>query len=82
MASAWKSGDMPAMERIVLPDMKNDPLMYQRLLVARNSNWMPKIESLFLRPQPSLVVVGAAHLIGPDGLLASLRARGYTIEQQ
>ena len=82
MASAWKSGDMTEMERIVLPDMKNDPLMYQRLLVARNNNWLPKIEALFLRPQPSLVVVGAAHLIGPDGLLASLKARGYAIEQQ
>ena len=82
MATAWKSGDIGAMERIVLPDMTNDPLMYQRLLVARNNNWLPKIESLFLRPQPSLVVVGAAHLIGPDGLLESLKARGYTIEQQ
>ncbi|HEX4346566.1 MAG TPA: TraB/GumN family protein, partial [Vicinamibacterales bacterium] len=77
-----KSGDMPAMERIVLPDMTNDPVMYQRLLVARNSNWLPKIEALFLRPRPSLVVVGAAHLIGPDGLLQSLKTRGYTIEQQ
>jgi len=27
------------------------------------------------------VVVGAAHLVGPDGLLAQLKAKGYVIEQ-
>ena len=42
--------------------------MYQRLLVDRNRNWMPEIEKLFARPRPAFVVVGAAHLVGPDGL--------------
>jgi hypothetical protein len=55
--------------------------MYQRLLVERNRNWMPKIEVLFARPGRALVVVGAAHLVGPDGLLAMLKAKGYTVEQ-
>jgi uncharacterized protein YbaP (TraB family) len=26
-------------------------------------------------------VVGAAHLVGPDGLIAMLKAKGYTVEQ-
>jgi uncharacterized protein YbaP (TraB family) len=26
--------------------------------------------------------VGAAHVVGPDGLLALLRRKGYRIEQQ
>jgi uncharacterized protein YbaP (TraB family) len=34
------------------------------------------------KPQPCFVVVGAAHLIGPDGLLALLKKKGYKIEQQ
>ena len=55
--------------------------MYQRLLVDRNRNWLPKIEALFTRPGRTFVVVGAAHLVGPDGLLQMLKARGYTIEQ-
>ena len=33
-------------------------------------------------PTPCLVVVGAAHLVGPDGLLTLLRQKGYRIEQQ
>ena len=81
LTAAWKTGDAPAVERIVLADLKSDPQMYQRLLVERNKNWMPKIEVLFARPGRALVVVGAAHLVGPDGVLATLRAKGYTVEQ-
>jgi uncharacterized protein YbaP (TraB family) len=81
LTAAWKSGDAPAVERIVLADLKSDPQMYQRLLVERNRNWMPKIEALFARRGRALVVVGAAHLVGPDGVLATLRAKGYTVEQ-
>jgi uncharacterized protein YbaP (TraB family) len=81
LGDAWKLGDAPTVERVVLADLKSDPVMYQRLLVDRNRNWMPKIEALFPRTGHALVVVGAAHLIGPDGLIAMLKARGYTVEQ-
>jgi uncharacterized protein len=81
LGDAWKAGDVAAIERIALADLKSDPLMYQRLLVERNKNWMPKIEALFARTGRAIVVVGAAHLVGPDGLLAMLKAKGYTVEQ-
>jgi uncharacterized protein len=81
LGDAWKTGDVPAIERIALADLKSDPVMYQRLLVERNKNWMPKIEALFARRGRALVVVGAAHLVGPDGLIAMLKAKGYTVEQ-
>ena len=55
--------------------------MYQRLLVERNRNWMPKLESFFDRRGHTFVVVGAAHLVGPDGLLVMLKSKGYQIEQ-
>jgi len=81
LVDAWRTGDSAAVEKIVLADLKAEPVLYQRLLVERNRNWMPKIEALFARPKHALVVVGAAHLVGPDGLLAALRAKGYTVEQ-
>jgi uncharacterized protein YbaP (TraB family) len=81
LGDAWKTGDVPAIERIALADLKSDPVMYQRLLVERNKNWIPQIEALFARRGRALVVVGAAHLVGPDGLIAMLKAKGYTIEQ-
>lgn len=81
LGTAWKAGDVTAVESIALADLKSDPQMYQRLLVERNRNWMPKIEALFARRGRALVVIGAAHMVGPDGLLAMLRAKGYTVEQ-
>jgi uncharacterized protein len=81
LGDAWKSGDVATVEQLALADLKSDPLMYQRLLVERNRNWLPKIEALFARRGRALVVVGAAHMVGPDGLIAMLRAKGYTVEQ-
>jgi hypothetical protein len=82
LADAWRGGDAPAVERIVLQDLKEDPQMYKRLLVDRNRTWLPKLEALFSRRGRAFVVVGAAHLVGPDGLLSLFRGRGYTLEQQ
>ena len=81
LGDAWKTGDVAVIERIALADLKSDPLMYQRLLVERNKNWMPAIEALFARRGRALVVVGAAHLVGSDGLIAMLKAKGYSVEQ-
>ncbi len=81
LITAWRDGDVATVERIVLSELKSDPAVYKRLLVDRNRNWLPKIDQLFGRGGDSLVIVGAAHLVGPDGLLAQLRAKGYTIEQ-
>jgi len=81
MADAWKTGDVPTIEELVLKDLKDEPQMYDRLLMQRNRTWLPKIEALFSRPKPAFVVVGAAHLVGSDGLLQMLKAKGYQIEQ-
>jgi len=81
LIEAWRTGDAPAVEKIVLKDLQQEPQLYQRLLVERNKNWMPKLEALFTRRTRALVVVGAAHLVGPDGLLAMLKAKGFKVEQ-
>ena len=81
LADAWKAGDAPTIEQLILEDFKQEPQLYVRLLVERNRTWLAKIEQLFARPGRAIVVVGAAHLVGPDGLLAMLTARGYTVEQ-
>ena len=81
LADAWKAGDAATVEKIVLQELRKEPGMYRRLLVDRNKDWIPKIEALFSRKGRSFVVVGAAHLVGPDGVLALLKAKGYKIEQ-
>ena len=50
-------------------------------IVTRNRNWIPKLDALFRRTGHTFVVVGAAHLVGPDGLIAMLKAKGYQVVQ-
>jgi uncharacterized protein YbaP (TraB family) len=81
-ADLWRAGDAEGLVALMLPDLKAEPKVYEELLVKRNRAWMPKLETLLRRPRPAFVVVGAAHLIGPDGLVAMLRGKGYKVEQQ
>jgi uncharacterized protein YbaP (TraB family) len=81
LIESWRTGDAAAVERIVLKDLQQEPQLYQRLLVERNRNWLPKLEALFAQRTRAMVVVGAAHLVGPDGLVAMFRAKGYKVEQ-
>lgn len=59
-----------------------DPSMakfYQNLLVNRNKAWISKIEQWSSSDKPTLVVVGAMHLIGEDSVLKLLATDGYKI---
>ena len=53
----------------------------EALLVQRNNAWMQIIEPMFRDDDTEFVLVGAAHLVGEDGLLSQLQAKGYTITQ-
>ena len=82
MTLAWRSGDLEALEELAgTPLREQFPRVYQSLLVARNNAWMPQIESMAGSPEIELVLVGALHLAGEDGLLAQLARRGYLIRQ-
>lgn len=81
MKDAWRSGDRARYRELLLePFVKDYPEAYQALLVERNNNWMPKIEALFETPEIELVLVGALHMIGKDGLLQQLEKKGYKVE--
>jgi uncharacterized protein YbaP (TraB family) len=82
MVNAWRTGDAAALEKMALSSFDGYRGAYASLIVERNNNWVPQIEACMTRPQPCFVVVGAAHLVGPDGLLTLLRKKGYQIEQQ
>lgn len=78
LAHAWRNGDVKALERLALDEMRKDSAFYHAMLVDRNRAWLPKIERyLNDASRRTLVVVGAAHLLGPDGVIAMLRERGY-----
>lgn len=82
LIDSWRQGDVERLERLFVDDMRTQsPDLYRTLLVDRNNAWMPIIEGMFAEPGTEFVLVGAAHLAGPNGLLALLAGRGYQIEQ-
>ena len=82
IVAGWRRGDHAGLEKTLLSDFKEYPAAYRSLIVERNQNWVPQIDACLARPKPCMVVVGAAHLVGPDGLLALMQRKGYHIEQQ
>lgn len=80
LCDAYHAQDLTAITNIVFdPDMGMDDEEMERLSYARNRQWMDKI-TMTLPVQSVLVVVGAAHLVGPEGLIELLRDRGYVVE--
>lgn len=52
---------------------------YQSLLVDRNKAWLSQIEGYATDKIPTMVVVGAMHLVGDESVLAMLADKGYKI---
>lgn len=81
IVQAWLDGDGAALEKLMLAGMREYPDLYQRLIVERNRRWLPEIEKI-IAAGGAMVVVGAGHLVGQDGVIELLKSRGYTLEQQ
>jgi uncharacterized protein YbaP (TraB family) len=82
MVRAWRSGDGAAAEKLFLESMAEYPELREKLLDERNRNWLPQIEKFLKLDDDVLVVVGAAHLVGKNGLIELLKGRGYKMEQK
>lgn len=81
MMDAWHRGDTTVLAKEQQEEFGAYPDIYQVILVRRNNAWIPKLENLAASGKQYFVVVGALHLVGPDGVLASLEKDGYKIEQ-
>lgn len=81
MVVSWRSGNTEALEKVFISELKQEfPEIYLDLIVKRNNAWFPQIEKMALNDAVEFILVGAAHLVGKDGILARLEAEGYTVE--
>ncbi|MCS6624669.1 TraB/GumN family protein [Roseibacterium beibuensis] len=80
MDTAWAAGDIAPIEEEMRLMQEEAPRLYQALLVDRNHAWMPALTRMMDAEGRVVVVAGAAHMVGEDGLPALLRAAGYTVE--
>jgi len=81
LLDAWRRGDADLLAQQTRAAFNDYPSFGRRLLDDRNHNWIPKIEQYLNSGKIYFVVAGAAHMGGPEGGLALLRARGYGVEQ-
>ncbi len=76
--SLWQSAQTPGMtpERARAEAEQMDEM----LMSGRNRTWIPVIETA-AKQGPVFAAFGALHLAGPEGVLALLQARGFTVER-
>lgn len=77
----WLAGDQTALSRDALdPVAKTSRDMFRRLVTDRNRRWAQTLAAELSGDRKIVVVVGAAHLIGPGGVPALLRRQGFAVE--
>ena len=81
MLQAWATGNVAAIDTLIQEELAIYPSVYAALITNRNANWVAPVEQMIRDGGSHFVVVGAAHLIGKDSLIAMLRAKGYQIDR-
>jgi uncharacterized protein YbaP (TraB family) len=78
----WREANVDGLEREMLNEMiELTPKSAKLLTIDRNLRWLPQVQAMVADGQPTLVVVGALHLIGDDGLPSLLRKQGVPVRQ-
>jgi uncharacterized protein YbaP (TraB family) len=75
---AWQHGDTAKLEQLLREATHDSPELYRMLTTDRNRRWLPKITALLNGDDNCLVIVGALHLIGHDGVIELLQRQGFT----
>lgn len=79
MKRAWIEADLAALDDIMTEGMKDNDELANRLLYARNRNWLPQVEALLATPGKHFVAVGAGHLVGEHNLIGLLETAGHKV---
>lgn len=79
---SWADGDEAVLAKLLLAGMVDFPEIHQKVIVERNRRWVPEIEKLLEQGSGALIVVGAAHLVGRDGVIEMLKTKGYSVEKK
>jgi len=87
LIDAWLNGDIKGLEKEGLEDLRREsPQMFKALLTDRNANWLQVLSRRLSAPPVDgrltriVVVVGVGHLVGPGGVPALLRAKGFRVD--
>lgn len=77
----YEAGDAAGLEAQVLDSFEGHPELRRQILDLRNRNFEAFAWSLYDKPGVSLIVAGAAHMVGDVGLPRLLETRGCAVER-
>ena len=81
MKKAWRTGNNNKLFDATLAPLKDEhPDLYTTIMVDRNLAWLPVIEKMLSTPETEFILVGAAHLIGDQGLIRQLKQIGCRVK--
>jgi uncharacterized protein YbaP (TraB family) len=78
LTAAWRDGETHKLAQLLSDEYKTFPELYRALVSERNHRWLPQIEGYLKDEHNYLVIVGALHVVGEDGLLELVRRDGLT----
>ncbi len=79
LVSAWKKGDLEVLHNLINREAEKHPELMEIFINRRNRAWVPPLMELLKKGEKVMVLVGAGHLGGPDGLLSLLRKQGCRV---
>jgi uncharacterized protein YbaP (TraB family) len=87
LIGVWLKGDIKGLEKEGLEELRREsPQMFKSLLTDRNATWLSVLSQRLNTPPTDgrtariVVVVGVGHLVGPGGVPALLRAKGFRVD--
>lgn len=83
LMAAWKRGDTSVIEKLNEEMRADEDLkpLYEVFFARRNREMTLKIDGYLKSGKRHFVIVGAAHTVGPDGIVKLLEKRGYRAER-
>lgn len=81
LVEAWHNGDTATLTEGLLESIAEQDEFTEVLINSRNRRWADKIAAWLDDEQDYLVVVGALHLVGDQGVPALLSDKGFGIQQ-
>ncbi len=81
MVAAWQAGESAKLEKLLNESMDEFPALSKRFLTDRNYQWITKIEELLRGGNTAMVIVGAGHLVGKEGVVELLKKKGFKVTQ-
>lgn len=81
LLEAWETGDFQTLEKLMTKGFKDYPEQFEKFITARNKAWAKKLSKMVSTDETYMIVVGAGHLPGDEGVINLLKKQGFTVDQ-